>query len=113
MPFPYGVTVTVVRRTVSGRDEYGNDTYSSATEDISPCVIQPGSSSEVVQFTDQLSTDIVVYFPYGTDVEYVDALIYNGIQYEVQGQPQSWLSPFSGNTAPVEVRASKVTGVSV
>lgn len=111
--FPYGVTVTIRRRSVSGKDEYGNDTFSSTTEDVPLCVVQPAGTSENIQFTDQLSSDIVVYFPYGTDVEYIDAVILNGIQYEVQGKPNTWRSPFSGNTAPVEVRASKITGVSV
>jgi hypothetical protein len=112
--FPYGVTVTIVSRAVSGTDEYGNDTYSETTEDIPLCSVQPAGTSETTQFTDQLSSEIVVYFPYGTDVEYIDALrLPDGTEYEVQGKPNVWASPFSGNTAPVEVRATKVTGVSV
>lgn len=111
--FPYGVTVTVISRTVSGQDEFGNDTFSETTQDIPYCSVQPGGTNETTQFTDQLSSEVVVYLPYGTDVEYIDALAIDGDRYEVQGKPNTWASPFSGNTAPVEVRATKVTGVSV
>lgn len=111
--FPYGVTVTVVSRTLTGKDDYGNDVYEDATFDVPFCSVQPGGTNETTQFTDQLSSEIVAYLPYGTDVEFLSALIVNGITYEVQGKPNVWESPFSGNTAPVEVRATKVSGVSV
>lgn len=111
--FPYGITVTVVVRTVTGQDEYGNDVYENTTYDVPSCSVQPGGTNETTQFTEQLSSEIVVYLPYGTDVEFLDALIVDGITYEVQGKPNVWASPFSGNTAPVEVRATKVSGVSV
>lgn len=112
--FPYGVTVTVVSRAVSGKDEYGNDTFSETTQDIPACSVQPAGTTEDVQFTERLDSTIVVYLPYGTDVESIDALrLPDGTEYEVQGKPNVWASPFSGNTAPVEVRATKVTGVSV
>lgn len=113
MPFAYGQTVTIRRRTVSGTDEYGNNVYSSVTEDIGLCVVQPAASGEQLQFADQLSTGITVFFPENTDVAYIDAVIVDGNEYEVQGSPNEWVSPFSGRTAPVQVQATKVTGVSL
>lgn len=112
-PMPYGQTVTLVHRVPSGTDEYGNDTYTDVTEDIALCSVQPASSTEVIQFTDAVTTGITVFLPYGTDISYLDAIIVAGIQYEVQGDPSQWVSPFSGHAAPVQVRASKVKGVSV
>jgi len=112
MPFTYGQTVTLRRRSVSGQDGYGNDTYAFVEENISPCAVQPGGSGEELQFADRLTSDITVFLPPGTDISYVDAIVVDDIEYEVRGVPQAWQSPFSGNTAPVQVSASKVTGVS-
>lgn len=112
MPFPYGQTVTIRRRTVSGTDEFNNDVYTSVSEDVPLCVVQPGSSGEQIQFSDQLSAGIVVYFPSGTDLSHIDAIVVDGAEYEVDGRPDEWTSPFSGHVGPVQVRATKVTGVS-
>ena len=114
MPFPYGVTVTLVHRVLNGLDDYGNDTYRDQPETITGCVVSPAGSSEVTQFTDQVSTNVTVHLPYGTAVGAIDALVINGERYEIQGEPRAWTpSPFSGNTSPVEVQASRVTGASV
>lgn len=113
MPFTYGPTVTLVQRTVSGKDEYGNDTYSEVQTDIPNCVFVPSSSTEIIQFTDQVATSVTVFVPYGTDVDYLDAVIVGGIRYEVQGEPSVWMSPFSGHTSPIQINANRVLGVSV
>jgi hypothetical protein len=111
---PYGQTVTLIRRVLSGQDEFGNNTYSDQPVSVGPCVVAPQGSSEDVQFTDQVTDNIVVYIPYGTPVGPLDAIGWQGKTYEIQGTPQNWTpSPFSGNTAPIEVRARLVTGASV
>lgn len=110
--FPYGSTVTVRRRSVTGRDEYNNDVTAFVEESIPYCVVQPTGSSEITEFADRLSTTITVFFPYGTDVSYIDALVIDEIEYEIDGTPQEWVSPFSGHVSPIEVRAVKITGVS-
>jgi hypothetical protein len=112
MPFPYGSTVTIRRRTVSGRDEHNNDTYAFAEENIPLCVVQPGGSGEETEFADRVTNSVTVFFPPGTDVNYVDAIVVDEVEYEVRGVPQEWRSPFSGNTAPIQVDAVKVTGIS-
>jgi len=75
MPFTYGQTVTLRRRSVSGQDGYGNDTYAFVEENISPCAVQPGGSGEELQFADRLTSDITVFLPPGTDISYVDAIV--------------------------------------
>lgn len=111
--FPYSQTITVLNRVLTGRDELGNDTYSDVPVQVPGCVVQPAGSNEQTQWTDQVSTDITVFIPYGTDVGPLDALIVNGVKYEIQGIPQQWRSPFSGHTSPLQLRASMVTGASV
>jgi hypothetical protein len=112
MPFTYATTLTVVHRVLNGLDGFGNDTYRDEPETVPGSVVAPQGSSEQVQWTDQVSTSIVAYLPFGTPVGPLDAILYNGRTYEIQGEPQSYRSPFSNNTAPVEVRAQIVTGAS-
>jgi hypothetical protein len=112
-PLPYSQTIILVRRELSGQDEYSNDVYTDTEHSLDYCVVQPSSSSEVTQWTEQVSTDITVFVPYGTVVTALDALLIDGIKYEIQGDPQSWRSPFSGNTSPMQIRAAVVTGVTV
>ena len=113
-PFPYSQTITVLHRVLAAaKDERGNDTYTDNPMQVPGCVVQPAGSSENVQFTDQVSTDVTVFIPYGTNVGPLDALVINGTKYEIQGIPQQWRSPFSGHTSPLQIRASVVTGASV
>jgi SPP1 family predicted phage head-tail adaptor len=112
-PFPYSQTVTLLRRVLAGQNEYGNDTYTDVPVQIPYCVVQPGSSSENVQWTEQVSTEVTVFVPYGTQVTALDAFLIGGVKYEVQGVPSEWRSPFSGHTSPTQVRAAVVTGASV
>lgn len=117
MPAPSGTflnggMVTVRHRTVSGQDDYGNDTYSYTTAEVGPCSIQQASSREDVSFNDQVITGITVYMPPGTDIEYIDAMIIDGIEYEINGEPETFKSPFSGNVGPITVRGSLVKGAS-
>ena len=108
--FPDGVIVTIVRRTVTSRDEWNNDVYTSVSEDVGPCSVQPVSSREDLNFADQLTSGIIVFVPYGTVVDYVDAVIVAGVRYEVRGRPDVWVSPFSGNTSPIRIDATLVKG---
>lgn len=110
--FPYSQTITVLRRVLAEPNEYGNDTYTDVPVQVQGCVVQPSGTNEVVQFTDQVSSDLTVFMPYGTDIGPLDGLVINGVTYEIQGIPQRWRSPFSGHTSPIQIRASVVTGVS-
>lgn len=106
----YGAVITVIKRTLSGQDERGNDTYSESSFSVSGCSVQPAASAESTDFADQLTTSITVFAPWGTNVGYLDAIVVNGLTYEVDGVPDVWQSPFSGNTAPVRIDATLVEG---
>jgi hypothetical protein len=111
--FPYGVTVTLVKRTLSGQDANGNDVYSEKSYQVPNTVFVPAGASENLVFTDQTNTTETFYMPWGTDVNPYDAIIFQGVEYEVQGVPSLWVSPFSGRPSPVRVNAIKISGVSV
>lgn len=110
--FPNGKMVTLVRRTVTGTDDFNNDIYSSTTEEAGPCSVQPSTSRESLGFAEQLITGIVVFLPYGTNVNYLDAVIVDGVQYEINGAPDTWASPFTGSVAPIRIEGTIVEGAS-
>lgn len=112
-PFTYGQTVTIVRRVPAGRDEYNNDKFTDQTVDVPRVVVAPANSSETYQFTEQTDDTVMLYFPTGTDISFLDAVLIDGDKYEVQGNAQSFISPFSGHNSPVQVRVNRVTGASV
>lgn len=112
--FPYSVPMTLVKRVLSGTtDAYGNDVYTEQNFTIPNCIFQPGGSSESLVFQDQTNTTDTIFMPYGTDVTFQDAIIYNGVKYEVVGVPSVWTSPFSGRVSPIRIDVNKVSGVSI
>jgi len=108
--FNNGVTVTLVRKTVTGQDEFGNDVYTSTNVDVWPCSVQPAASREVLAFADQITAQITVFFPSNADITYVDAIIWNGNQYEITGVPDQWQSPFSGHISPIRIDGTLIEG---
>ena len=109
----HGDMVTIKNRVVSGTDEFGNDVFTYTEQTVGPCSVQPSTSRESVgQPADQVVTGMVVFMPYGTQIGYLDAFIVDGVEYEVQAEPETWASPFSGHTAPVRVMGNLVKGAS-
>lgn len=107
-----GQYVTLRHRVASGQDAYNNDTYVYTDVQVGPCSVQQTNSREATNFTDQVASGVLVFMPYGTDVTFLDAMIINGVEYEVTGDPDQWVSPFSGHTAPVRVTGQIVKGAS-
>jgi len=105
--------MTLVKRSVTGQDEYGNDIMSNTYIDVYNCAIEPAASSENLVFTDQVSMMNTIFMPAGTPVEPVDAIIYAGETFEVFGTRNDWTSPFSGRQSPIRVTVNKIEGVAV
>lgn len=105
-----GETVTIVRRTASGRDTHGNTQWSATEIDVERCAVWPTGSTEQEQGQDQTSERVTVWCPYGTTVLPTDRMRVRGLLYDVTGVPSSWGSPFTGTRAGVEVRLERVRG---
>lgn len=106
------VTVTLITRTVTGRDADGNDVYGETSLSV-PAVFAPGGSSELVQGQDTVIYKPTVYLPAGTDVTAVDALEIGGQPFEVDGQPQDWSAGSPTGWVPdfpIVVQLERVTG---
>jgi hypothetical protein len=113
---PYGEAVTIVRPGPPTEDIYGNDVPGAPTEIPVPgCGVAPrdGTGAAANEITDARDTVIVgltLYAPYGTDIRATDRVRVGGVLYEVDGQPGSFQSPFTGSTGPVVVALERVTG---
>lgn len=112
MPFVpgllHGTTVTFLQRQVTGTDQYGNDVYGSTSTDVPGCAIAPGSSNESFQGTLLITADVVVYAPAATMVDLpYDQFIYNDETYNVIGNPNNWVSPWT-TTGSFEMIAGRL-----
>lgn len=102
---PGGETVTLLRRTISGTDAYGNDRYTTVEVAIAGCAVTFVSSSEQ---PGAVADSIAVVMPPGTDVRPVDRLRVRGLVYQVDGQPITERNPMTGVEAGVRVNASRI-----
>lgn len=122
-PYPFGVTVTIVRMGPSpGRDERGQPIPGPVEEIPVPgCVVTPRSQTPPVggpkqQGRDTVIVGITVYAPPGTGIRTTDRVKvegrrYEGALFEVTGEPGDWgHSPFTGTAGPAQFAADRVTG---
>lgn len=90
-------TVTVVRRRRALVDDgHGNEVALGDPEDvpIDGCSVLPGASNEDLQGRDAALIQWTVYAPPGADVKASDEIIYAGVSYAVDGEPQRFSNPF-------------------
>jgi len=111
-PYPHGLTVEIWRAE-AGTDEYGNATAGSFAKLVAVpgCAVAPRKELELV--TNGRTGVILgwtVYAPHGTDVKAHDQVRILDEQYEVEGEPGVWDSPFTGWKPGVEINIRKVTG---
>lgn len=106
--FAFGQTVTLVHRTASGRDAYGNDVLAEAETVLTNVPAWPTSTREGDEAT--VYDAVVVFLPPGTNVQAIDSVRVFGNRYEVNGQPERFQSPFDGFEPGVPVALERVTG---
>jgi len=93
----------VVRRTVTGQDDLGNDVYAESRSTVIGA-FAPSTSQEFVQGQDLVIDHPAVYLPTGTNVDAIDHVEVGGRSYNVDGSPNDWHSPMTGWAPGVEVR---------
>jgi hypothetical protein len=106
-----GETVTLIRRSVTGRDVDGNDIKTDVRTPAPGAVFAPAGSIEQVQGEDLVSsTASVTWLNACPSLKAVDAVERaNGDRYEITGDPQDFQSPFT-QTRVLTVHLTKVTG---
>lgn len=111
MTFPFGETVTLVRRVKAAEpDQFGNDVYTPTSVTVTDCVIWPRGSTEDAQGRDTITTGVAVLMQPGTAVAGIDAVLIAGQRYEVDGDPQTFRSPFTGRDPGVLLNLTRITG---
>lgn len=118
-PFPYGETVTRLRR-FEEVDPYSQQVEVAAWDDpdnppyeleIAGCAFNPGVSSEPLDLArNAVITRPEVYAPAGSDVLAGDRLVVRELTYDVVGDPADFRSPFTGWAPGLVVRLERVDG---
>jgi len=114
-PFPRhraGVLVTVLRFAAGDEDVHGNPVASwSEFAVLENCAFDPGSTSEPrLAGQDRVVVEPTLYASFDAPVEPQDHVLVNGVEYEVEGVPRRWSSPFSGTAYGSVMTLRRVTG---
>lgn len=111
MRFPFGDTVTVLRRVVGDPDRYGNATFTFVTSDVTGCAFDPGVSTETPQtFRQAVNTQPTLYMPPGTPIDATCQLVVRGLTYDVDGDPGDYVNPFTGWHPGIVVKLTRTEG---
>lgn len=112
MTVPFTIPISLIGRAATAEDTYGDDVLSDAPPVVVAGVFYPGTSGENTEGQDQVITQPTVYLP-DVDLTAVDAVIVNGVTYEVDGDPLNWpANPFTAwrSPLPLQVPLRKVSG---
>lgn len=110
MDYPFGITATLITRTVVGLDSDNNDVYGDVPTPLPGCVFDPGGSTESVQGQDTVITRPRLFLPEGTVVTPFDKIMVGGQPYTVNGAPKYYTNPFTGTTPGPVLELERVTG---
>lgn len=110
MIFGFGETVVLHTRTRSGRDALGNDVFTKTDATLTNVPVWPAGAAELVQGEDVTITGLYALLPAGTDVSAIDSVTVYGEDYEVDGQPARFASPFTGLNPGAQVHLTKIGG---
>jgi hypothetical protein len=105
-------TVTVRRAPTiadSHNDTARRDWAHAVSHDVENCYFELGASEEVLVGRDAVKIAATVFAPAGTDVLATDRIVYEGIEYAVDGQPMVRRS-FSRRLDHLEVVLKEWTG---
>jgi len=107
----FGETVTIITRAITGHDADGNDVFGDVSTDIPNSIFAPAGSTEKVQGEDVVTIGATVYLPDGTPTpKATDRVSARGDLYEIDGDPQVYSNPFTGDEPGAVLRLLRVTG---
>lgn len=111
MDFPYGITVTLIKRSVTN-DAYGDETAPQTTEVIDNVAFAPGQSNESTEpGRFQVVTGYTLLLPtYRTDIDPDDQFEIDGKLYKIVGYPAPWSHPMVDWQPGTQVTLERVEG---
>lgn len=108
-PFIGRQAVTIVHRTDGPPDALGVPTRVETETAVTGCSVQPLSTDEQLSDVDEVITRWRLYAPAGLPMTAIDAVIFDGARYEIDGDPQTW-SDLGGRPHHVECYLRRATG---
>lgn len=96
-PFPGGETITL-RRVIplTGQyDDFGVLKTTTKDSTVPGAAIYPNSSTEVTQGQERTRIAYNVLLPTTVNVDAVDRIVWRNREYEVEGEPERFQSPFT------------------
>lgn len=107
--FPFPETFTIHTRGITGKDGDGNDVYGD-TDVTTSGAFAPEGSTELIQGEDVTLTHPTLYLSDGAPVPAAtDEVTVRGTRYQIDGVPQTFHNPFTGDEPGAVVRLLKVT----
>jgi len=104
-------TVTIVRRTSTGVDEFGLPTYSDSEIPVSGVLVGFDSTNEPVEVDGKpQNVFVTLYFPEGTVIESGDDFLVRQERFVKDGRQMDWVSPFGSFETGVVVKVRQVLG---
>lgn len=110
MGFPFGETVTIVRRVAPVFPTMGDAPAVATSTVIDNCAVWPTTTAELVNGQDTVTWQLELVVPEGTDILPTDQVAYKGVTYDIDGRPQDWHSPFTGSKPGIVVNLKTATG---
>jgi hypothetical protein len=119
-PLGSGITIVVHRRTASGRDSYGNDTWTEVDVSYDGCGFWPGSAGKNVAGTresgeENLRSSVItraqIMLPPDAQIDASDEVTTpDGARWQVSGEAQQWTSQLTGASTGLQVGIERTDG---
>lgn len=109
MSGPFGETIVIHTRGVTGTDADNNDVYGDTDTTHEGVTLYPRESVELVQGGDTNIIGLVAVFIPAVTLTATDELTARGTRWKVDGEPGQYVSSLTGS-AVTKVNLTRVTG---
>ena len=112
LTFPFAESFTLISKAVTSQDSDGND-VTTATELPVTGAFAPEGSTELIQGQDTVIANPSIYLSPGSPVPAATDKIrreLTGETFSIDGAPQVFLNPFTGDQPGAVLRLERVTG---
>lgn len=108
---PFGRTITLHSRAVTGQDADGNDVYGDTDTTLTNVPVWPRTSSEIVQGQDTTIVGMACIVPSSVNPHAVDAVSIGADRYQIDGEPGDYTqSPLTGSALGWLLNLTRVEG---
>lgn len=123
VPLPQGIDIVLTCRTPAGRDEYGNDTWTTLDITYHGCAFRPGTAGRNVAGSREVGTEefrhsVVTRAEVVLPDEAIDHAHHaqdlittpDGLVHRRIGEVQQWTSQITGAASGIQVSIERIVG---